>query len=50
MIFAFIPSSSAYGLTSKLSGDEKFYSLGVVIYSSVISAGFLFIALISTLN
>ncbi|CDW88671.1 major facilitator superfamily protein [Stylonychia lemnae] len=50
MIFAFIPSSSAYGLTSKLSGDEKFYCLGVIIYSSVISAGFLFIALISTLN
>jgi hypothetical protein len=49
-MFGYIPSSALYGLVSKVGGDNAGYSFGFIVYSAIISAAFLFIALISKLN
>eukprot|EP00347_Sterkiella_histriomuscorum_P015354 403357335 len=50
LMLAFTAAPTAYGFMSRYTEGQNHYSLGVIIYSTVISSAFLFIALISKLN
>lgn len=49
-MLAFMPSASTYGFVSRAIGETTSHSLAVIVFCTVLSSFFLFLALISKLN